>query len=127
MRALYNKYNCGQWDDVRDFLGIHYAFNTRAETPFWRACREETDLAGASDFAAFWGEYGASGLPGGLLVSPTSTFGLEGFLALMAGQGVPVERPYVPSPAERSRWHGHLDAFRAQAATGCAVSECLQF
>jgi tryptophan halogenase len=127
MRTLYNKYNCGQWDDVRDFLGIHYAFNTRAETPFWRACREETDLAGASDFAAFWREYGASGLPGGLLVSPTSTFGLEGFLALMAGQGVPVERPYVPTPAERARWHAHLEAFRAQAATGCAVSECLPF
>ena len=124
MRGLYNKYNCGQWDDVRDFLGIHYAFNTRSDTPFWQACRRETDLAGASEFAGFWREHGASGLPAGLLISPTSTFGIEGFLALMAGQGVPVERPYVPTPNERAQWHRHLEAFAAQAATGCAVSEC---
>jgi tryptophan 7-halogenase len=126
MRSLYNKYNCGQWDDVRDFLSIHYAFNRRCRTPFWEACWNETDLAGAREFAAFWREHGASGLPNGLLISPTSTFGLEGYLALMAGQGVPVERPYIPSPAERARWHQHLANFAAQAANGCSASECMQ-
>src|SRR5205823_7761667 len=37
--ALYNRYNGDQWDDIRNFLAIHYKFNTRLETPFWRACQ----------------------------------------------------------------------------------------
>jgi tryptophan 7-halogenase len=125
MRRLYNQYNCGQWDDIRDFLGIHYAFNTRLDTSFWRHCREHTDLAGASDFADFWKAHGASGLPSGLFVAPTSTFGLEGFLALMAGQRVPVAHPYVVPSAERETWRQHLTAFGEQARHGMGVRECL--
>lgn len=125
MRGLYNKYNCGQWDNIRDFLAIHYAFNTRLDTPFWQACRNDTDLGGAADFAAFWKEHGPSGLPNGLLISPTSTFGLEGFTALMTGQRVPVARPYVPAAREREIWHRHLNAFGADAARGASVSDCL--
>jgi tryptophan halogenase len=126
MRALYNKYNAAQWDDVRDFLAIHYAFNRRMETAFWRACWNETELAGAAEFSAFWRECGASGLPAGLLIPPTSTFGLEGFLALMAGQGVPVAHQHIPTPAERTRWHQLHAAFGAQAAAGASVAECVR-
>jgi tryptophan halogenase len=125
MRGLYNKYNCGQWDCIRDFLSIHYAFNHRLDTPFWTACRREIDLAGAAEFAAFWKEHGASGLPNGLLISPASTFGLEGFTALMTGQRVPVANPYLPTQNERDLWHRHLAAFGADAARGATVAECL--
>ena len=33
-----NRYNARAWDDIRDFLAVHYKFNTRIDTPFWRAC-----------------------------------------------------------------------------------------
>ena len=32
--TLYNRYNGDQWDDIRNFLAIHYKFNTRLETPW---------------------------------------------------------------------------------------------
>ncbi|MDX5404991.1 MAG: tryptophan 7-halogenase, partial [Bacteroidota bacterium] len=35
------------WDDVRDFLAVHYRFNRKIDTPFWKHCREATDLGAA--------------------------------------------------------------------------------
>lgn len=32
------------WDYIRGHLALHYKFNQKATTPFWRACREHTDL-----------------------------------------------------------------------------------
>ncbi|MGH3803116.1 MAG: tryptophan halogenase family protein, partial [Pseudonocardiaceae bacterium] len=32
------------WDYIRGHLALHYKFNQRADTAFWRACREHTDL-----------------------------------------------------------------------------------
>src|SRR6185295_11334759 len=31
---LYNEYNTRAWDDIRDFLAVHYKFNTRLDSPF---------------------------------------------------------------------------------------------
>ena len=125
MRLLYNRYNCAQWDDIRDFLSIHYRFNTRLETPFWQAARHDTDLAGAADLAAFWQEHGPSALPNCILLSPTSTFGLEGYYALLAGMKVPSARPYQPQEPERQAWRAHLKSLGAEAARGFGVMEGL--
>ena len=32
------------WDYIRGHLALHYKFNQKMNTPFWRACREHTDL-----------------------------------------------------------------------------------
>jgi tryptophan halogenase len=34
------------WDYLRWFLGVHYRFNGRLDTPFWRAARAEVDVSG---------------------------------------------------------------------------------
>src|SRR5699024_2544701 len=41
---LFNDHNARHWDSVRDFIAVHYKFNARLDTPFWRHCRAETDL-----------------------------------------------------------------------------------
>jgi tryptophan halogenase len=125
MRGLYNTYNGGQWDDIRDFLSLHYRFNTRLATPFWEAARNDTDLAGAAEMAAFWQQHGPSALPNNILLSPSNTFGLEGYFALLAGMNVPVARPYQPTAAERTAWRAHLQALGAEAAKGCGMRESL--
>src|SRR6185437_2171893 len=43
----FNRHHGRYWDSIRRFIAIHYKFNDRIDTPFWRACREKTDLAGA--------------------------------------------------------------------------------
>src|SRR5262249_26931362 len=31
----YNRFTSRLWDEIRDFLGIHYKFNTRLDNAFW--------------------------------------------------------------------------------------------
>jgi tryptophan halogenase len=35
------------WDTFRWFLGMHYKFNQRLETPYWQWCRENTEIGDA--------------------------------------------------------------------------------
>lgn len=125
MKNLYNKYNCGQWDDIRDFLSIHYRFNTRLNTKFWQAARSDTDLAGAAEIAAFWQQHGPSALPNGIILNPASAFGLEGYFSLFSGMRVPVAKPYQPTDAERKAWRANVKALGDDAARGCDMREAL--
>src|SRR5690606_35057058 len=75
---LYNSYNGEQWDDIRNFLAIHYKFNTRVNTPFWQACREDTALHRAEDIVEFYRENGPSVVAGVALVHPTNSFKIDG-------------------------------------------------
>jgi tryptophan halogenase len=125
IRALYNRHNCGHWDEVRDFLAIHYRFNTRLDTPFWRACRSETDLAGSAPLVEFYTENGPSVLTAGTLVSAASPFGLEGYVALLSGQCVGQQHPWSPPPQQQHAWREHLVRFGTEAQRGMTVRECL--
>jgi tryptophan halogenase len=125
LRGLYNQHNCCHWDDVHDFLSIHYRFNTRLDTPFWRACRADTDIAGAAPFVEFYTENGPSVLTAGTLVGAANPFGIEGFVALLSGQCLPQQRPWRPCDAENQLWRQHLDRFGAEAQRGMNVRECL--
>ena len=123
---LYNRYNGDQWDDIRNFLAIHYKFNTRIDTPFWRACRADTALHGAQDIVDWYRENGLSVLAGITLVHPSNSFRMDGYLALLAGQKVPHNRPYHPPPAERNFWRQHCRNLAAEAQRGLDVKEALQ-
>jgi len=45
-----------RWDALRWFLGIHYRFNGRLDTPFWRAARADCDVSGAEEAIALYRE-----------------------------------------------------------------------
>ena len=123
---LYNRYNGDQWDDIRNFLAVHYKFNTRIDTPFWRACRADTALHGAQDIVDWYRENGPSVLAGVALVHPSNSFRMDGYLALLAGQKVPHNRPYHPPPTERNFWRQHCRNLAAEAQRGLDVKEALQ-
>ena len=38
-----------QWDYLRWFLAMHYKFQGKSSTPFWLACRNQTDISGIQD------------------------------------------------------------------------------
>ena len=88
-----NHYNQGifsqGWDATRDFLGIHYKFNTRYATPFWQAARADTVLGPVQELIEFYQENGPTAIFRHNLLSPNSIFGMEGYLALLIGQKVP--------------------------------------
>jgi tryptophan halogenase len=123
---LYNQYNADQWDDIRNFLAVHYRFNRRLDTPFWRACQNETALHGAADIVEFYTENGPSVVAGETLVHPSNSFRLDGFLALLIGQAVPHQKPHTVSPAELEFLHRHRQRLAHEAARGMTVAESLQ-
>jgi len=125
MFKLYNKYNTEGWDDIRDFLAVHHAFNTRLDTPYWQHCRRETDLAGAAPVVEWYQENGPSALVKGILIPETNQFGFEGYLALFVGQKVPYQRAYEATPAERKAWRDRVRANGENAGKCLTVKESL--
>jgi tryptophan halogenase len=119
---------CGRlWDEIRDFLAIHYRFNQRLDTPFWRYCREHVALHGAQRLVEFYQENGPTFcLEVELLTPAQSIFQLEGFWLHLLGMGVPHGREDRLSAAERAQWATLRAANRAVGAQGLTVEETLR-
>jgi tryptophan halogenase len=121
----YNKRFALKWDNIRDFLAVHYKFNTGLDTPFWRECRARCDLCGAAEIVEYYQENGPGTYHHQTLLNRLSQFGLEGYWALLLGQKVPYKTPYVPGAEERRTWRQIQEAFKAKALTGVGVKEAL--
>ncbi|WP_406036584.1 tryptophan 7-halogenase [Micromonospora sp. NBC_00898] len=86
-----------RWDAIRWFLGIHYKFNTKLDTPFWKEVRERCDVSGFQPLLDLY----ANGAPLtrrdpflldlALGAAPTF-FGLAGIDNLLLGQKVPATK-----------------------------------
>ena len=124
--AMYNRFHGLFWDAIRGFLAIHYKFNTRSDTPFWRACRETTDLAAASDIAAYYQENGPDGFWGPTILSnPHDQFTISGYITMMTGMSVPYRRTWRPSESEMALFERNRRKFKEVALSAMTVSEAL--
>lgn len=93
----------GHWDYLRWFLAIHYRYNRRLDTPFWRRARAEVDVSGLEHLVDRYRREGpwlaAEGLP---YAVGDPAFGYSGLMMMLLGQNV--EAP-APRPAiSRSEW-----------------------
>ena len=123
---LYNQYNAQAWDDIRDFLAVHYKFNQRLDTPFWQACRADTALHNAEFLVEFYKENGPSVVAGAQLLHASNSFGMDGYLAMLMGQGVPHAKPYEAPAKEREIWNQRCTTWELEARRGLDVKQCLQ-
>jgi tryptophan halogenase len=121
----YNKRFAIKWDNIRDFLGVHFKFNIGMDTPYWRACRADCDICGAADVVAYYRENGPGTYHKLTLLGALSQFGLEGYWTLLLGQKLPYETLYVPTERERETWRRIQQAFKAKAENGVSVKEAL--
>ncbi|HEV7866616.1 MAG TPA: tryptophan halogenase family protein [Chthoniobacteraceae bacterium] len=127
LRDSFNRVVAGLWDEIRDFLAVHYRFNTRLDTPFWQHCQRETALHDAEPIVRFYEENGPSLVAQLELLPPDrSLFQLEGFYTLLLGQKVPHQRLHAPSQKEQQIWAQYCRANAARAATGLTMSESLE-
>lgn len=100
MRDAFNRRSEQVWDVIRRFLSIHYKFNTRIDSPFWRACQSDVDLCGAAPIVEYYRENGPSRLWHETLTPEYDMFGLDGYYTMLLGQNVPYQRVYEPSETE---------------------------
>jgi tryptophan halogenase len=120
-QTLINNYNglvALAWDGIRNFLSIHYKFNRRLDTPFWRACLQDVDLAGARGLVDYFHENGPSTYARNTLIHGTDIFGLEGYLAMLVGQKVPYRKVHHASDEELRIWEAIRAEHRAKALAG---------
>jgi tryptophan halogenase len=123
----YNLRTAVIWEVIREFLALHYKFNTRLPTPYWRACVEDTDLAGAEEFVEFYRENGPSTLWRNQVLDARNPFGFEGYLSMMVGMNVPYRGTYTPSARELQVWEQIYERMQTAARQGVTVPEGLSF
>lgn len=130
MKALYNLTFAEMWDHIRDFLAIHYRFNTRVKTSFWNTCCNEADVSASRQLLDFYQENGPTPLARHLLNSTTggkTQFGIEGFLVLLMGQKVPYRGGRLISERELAVFRRHCAEHRMRAQSGLTVAEALKY
>jgi tryptophan halogenase len=126
LKHMFNRFMGERWDEIRDFLAIHYRFNNRLDTPFWQHCRENTPLHGAEEIYQFYRENGPSMLANAIFISPNDQFGAEGYLAMFLGMQVPYQKKHQPNENEQAILQQHKQMIAAKAAQGASVQEALQ-
>ncbi len=125
LRAIYNKRATEQWDDTRDFLALHYRFNTTLDTPFWQTCRSECDLGELPGFVEFYQENGASSLATHALPGYRAIYGLDGHFAMLAGQQVKRRKRPTHNMAESAAWQRAAAQSRAASDNAMDIGSTL--
>ena len=124
LQHRFNDLHGRAWDEIRNFLSIHYRFNTRLDTAFWRQCRETVELGGAEAVLEMYRDCGPT-LWMEEVIDRANQFGLAGYFALLTGQKVPHGRIYQPSSEERAKWNAERERSRQMASRGVTVNEAL--
>jgi tryptophan halogenase len=124
LKAIENRRFTETWDDVRDFLAIHYRHNRRLDTPFWQHCREKTPLGGAEELVATYAETGPA-LSLGVLMAPASIFGYIGYINLLVGQRVPTRARTGLNEDESRHWQAHCQRIREAVQPALPVKDAL--
>jgi tryptophan halogenase len=125
-RRLYNDLLTRAFDNIRWFLAIHYKFNDRLDTPFWRESREKVDIGAASPIVEFFQENGPTALLRAPVLDYGDPFGTEGYLAILVGLKVPFRKTYLPTEQDRSVWSNYRKAVGELADRGLPVEEAME-
>jgi tryptophan halogenase len=125
--AGYNEFHRINWSAIRAFIAVHYKFNTRLDTAFWLACREQTELTPTAEKVVdYYRENGPSKMWEPTLASSLDQFGLAGYYALLNGMQVPYESPHTATPRETSFWNDRRRKLREIADKGLSVRQALE-
>ncbi len=122
--AFANAHVGGHWDYLRWFLSLHYKFNRRLETPFWRECRARVDVSGVAEpIERFRREGSWLDGRGARYQFGDPSFGYEGVLIMLHGQQVdgPLAEPFVT----RAAWERRIAGQRALVDRALPQAEAL--
>lgn len=122
MVALENHRYRRQWDAIRDFLAMHYRFNYKRDTPFWNACREQTDLGEAARIVEYFQQAGPSTMVSAL-TNRNDIGRYTDYMTMLIGQGVPTNCPAKAGEQDRRIWDEQRNRFRENVSTAMSVPQ----
>jgi tryptophan halogenase len=123
--ANLNDFHARNWDSIRGFIAMHYKFNSRIDTPFWRACRSDTELGRATPIVEYFKENGPSSLWEPTLFDEFDQFKTGGYMTMLVGMKVPYRKTYTPAEAEWRLWEAKRRKFKELAQKAMGVKEVL--
>ncbi len=125
-RAFANEGIGRHWDDLRWFLAIHYKFNRKLDTPFWRDCRETVEVSGLAPVLERFARFGP-GLETDAhrFVMGDPTFGYQGLMTMLLGQQVPCPLP-ATTTLTKPAWDARVAESRALVDRAFAQADALQ-
>jgi tryptophan halogenase len=124
--GLYNSRVKRLWDQIRRFLAVHYKFNRRYDTPFWQACREETDILDAKPLVDYYREQGPRGAWANKLLGVSDPFGAEGYFTMLIGMEVPYSTRTEPTGEQADAWNRIQAEFGNVTRGAYTVDQALQ-
>jgi len=127
VQSLFNADWAATWDEIRDFLTLHFWPNTLLDTPYWLHCRHDADVSRLKGLLEFYEENGPTGYMRYLLGNTGSSFGVEGFLTMFVGNQLPYRNRHVPTDQERQIVNSQRAAYSMQAQNGLDVKEALSY
>ena len=112
------------WDYLRWFLALHYKFNRRLDTPFWRACRDTVNVSGLASAIDRFREHGPwrSAAELDCLVGDPA-FGPQGVVMMLLGQKV--NAPIAASQISPTAWAARVGEQRARVERAYPQAEAL--
>lgn len=113
----------GHWDYLRWFLALHYKFNRKLDTPFWKTCRAEVDVSGITPAIEHFQRHGTLTRDHARFQSGDPAFGYEGMMILLRGQKV--DAPMRPPTVTRGAWEKRLAMQRELAQRALPQAEAL--
>jgi tryptophan halogenase len=113
------------WDDIRDFIVLHYKFNKHWDTPFWEQCRNDLSLGGAEGFCEYYREAGPSTLSKRLL-NPDSVFGFEGYMNILIGSKAETKCPPRLYDQDWKQWANYTARTKQTAAQALTTEQALK-
>lgn len=126
LRDAVNRIFDDGWNNIREFLGVHYRFNDRLDTPFWQACRSDVELGQAQAIVDYYRAHGPNALMRHVLERRMEMFSLEGFYTILMGLKVPFENRHRPTEGELARWERFRAANQREAKAGLTVAEAMR-
>jgi tryptophan halogenase len=124
-QKYFNEFHSRNWDSIRGFIAMHYRFNDRLDTPFWRACRADVELGRAEPVVEYYKENGPSAMWEPTLFDEFDSFKSCGYSTLLVGMRVPYERTHDTTEAELRQWEAKRRGFKEAALRAMTIRETL--
>lgn len=101
--SITNQYMAILWDEICDFLSLHFKFNHKISSPFWDYCHVNSNLGTLQNLVDLYQQHGVCRALSHY-VSPSSLFEIEGYLSLICGQKINVHGLVPLTSSELEEW-----------------------
>lgn len=120
-----NQYIAQLWDEIRDFLALHFRYNRKLDTPFWQYCQEHTPLGSVQALVDLYREDGMCRALS-YLVPQHSIFEADGYLTLLCGQRLSIQNQSLITSTELQEWHRYRQSLAQEVSHSLTPEQAFQ-